>query len=60
MNNFKILSIDDARYDEQFGFTDAEVSDLLEDYDLSGHFAEIKEWYDGYHLEMPISIALGM
>ena len=49
LNNFKILSIDDARYDEQFGFTDAEVSDLLEDYDLSGHFAEIKEWYDGYH-----------
>lgn len=49
LNNFKILSIVDARYDEQFGFTDAEVSDLLEDYDLSGHFAEIKEWYDGYH-----------
>ena len=46
LNNFKILSIDDARYDEQFGFTDAEVSDLLEDYDLSGHFAEIKEWYN--------------
>lgn len=49
LNNFKVLSIADARFDEQFGFTDAEVKKLLEDYGLESHFAEVKEWYDGYH-----------
>ncbi len=49
LNNFKVLSIADARFDEQFGFTDGEVKKLLEDYGLESHFAEAKEWYDGYH-----------
>ena len=49
LNNFKVLSIADARFDEQFGFTDGEVKKLLEDYGLMSHFAETKEWYDGYH-----------
>ena len=49
LNNFKVLSIADARFDEQFGFTDEEVRGLLADYQLSSHFAEAKEWYNGYH-----------
>lgn len=49
LNNFKVLSITDSRYDEQFGFTDAEVKQLLADYVLSSHKSEMKEWYDGYH-----------
>ena len=49
LNNFKVLSIMDARFDEQFGFTDSEVEELLAAYNLDSHFAEIKEWYDGYH-----------
>ena len=48
LNNFKILSITDARFDEQFGFTETEVGRLLKDYQLEDHFAETKEWYDGY------------
>ena len=48
LNNFKVLSIADARFDEHFGFTDAEVRQILDDYDLQEHFAETKEWYDGY------------
>ena len=48
LNNFKVLSIADARFDEHFGFTDAEVRQILDDYDLREHFAETKEWYDGY------------
>ena len=47
-NNFKILSITDTRFDEQFGFTDAEVQKLLSDYHLENRFREVKEWYDGY------------
>lgn len=49
LNNFKVLSIMDTRFDEQFGFTDSEVEELLAAYNLDSHFTEIKEWYDGYH-----------
>ena len=48
LNNFKVLSITDTRFDEQFGFTEAEVKTLLEAYHLENHMSEIKEWYDGY------------
>lgn len=48
LNNLKVLSIADARFDEHFGFTDAEVRRLLENYQLEEHFTEMKEWYDGY------------
>ena len=49
LNNFKIFSITDARFDEQFGFTGDEVEKMLKDYQLQAHLAEMKEWYDGYH-----------
>ena len=48
LNNFKILSITDTRFDEQFGFTDGEVKDLLTYYNAEDKFKETKEWYDGY------------
>ena len=49
LNNFKVLSIADVRFDEQFGFTDEEVRKLLKDYNMEDYFSEAKEWYDGYH-----------
>ena len=49
LNNFKVLSITDARFDEHFGFTDEDVKELLEAYHLQEHLEETKEWYDGYH-----------
>ena len=48
LNNLKVLSITDVRFDEYFGFTDEEVRDLLAYYDLTEHYDEIREWYDGY------------
>ena len=48
LNNFKVLSISDARFDEQFGFTDFEVTQILNTYHLEEHLQEMKEWYDGY------------
>lgn len=48
LNNFKVLTITDARLDEQFGFTEAEVRELLHHYNLDEHLAETKAWYDGY------------
>ena len=49
LNNLKVLSITDVRFDEYFGFSDKEVRDLLEYYDLSDYYDVVKEWYDGYH-----------
>ena len=49
LNNFRVYAANDLRYDEAFGFTNEEVKRLLADYHLEEHFAEVKEWYDGYH-----------
>ena len=49
LNNLKVYAANDLRYDEAFGFTNEEVKRLLADYHLEEHFAEVKEWYDGYH-----------
>lgn len=48
LNNLKVLSVAEVQFDEAFGFTDKEVRELLEYYELSDHYNEIKEWYDGY------------
>ncbi|MDE7354563.1 MAG: ATP-binding protein [Acetatifactor sp.] len=48
LNNLKVLSITDVRFDEYFGFTDREVNELLGYYGLEGAYADIKDWYDGY------------
>ena len=48
LNNLKVLTLTDVRFDEYFGFTDSEVKDMLEYYGLSEHYGEVKEWYDGY------------
>ncbi len=48
-NNFMIDNIFQSHLDEYFGFTDAEVSQLLNDSNLTDDFEIIKEWYDGYH-----------
>ena len=48
LNNFKVYTIKDVRYKEYFGFTDAEVKQMLEYYGFSGQYNAIKEWYDGY------------
>ena len=48
LNNFKVLSIMDTRFDEHFGFTDTEIRQILANYGLTDHFADTKAWYDGY------------
>ena len=60
INNFKVLSIMDTRFDEQFGFTDEEVKQILTDYGLSSHFGEIKEWLTVTDLVMRTYIVHGM
>lgn len=48
LNNLRVLSIADVEFDEYFGFTDTEVRELLEYYNLSQNYDAFKEWYDGY------------
>ena len=48
LNNLKIHTISDIRYDEYFGFTDAEVDEMLKFYGLSSYKDVIRDWYDGY------------
>lgn len=48
-NNFVTDSIMDSRYNEFFGFTQAEVDQILEDADAGKHAESVKYWYDGYH-----------
>ena len=48
LNNLKVLSITDERYDEYFGFTDTEVKEMLKYYEIEDYYEDIKSWYDGY------------
>lgn len=48
LNNFKVYSITDKSFDETFGFTDAEVKELLRYYGQEKYYETVKEWYDGY------------
>jgi hypothetical protein len=48
LNNLKVHSISDVKYDEYFGFTDEEVHNMLAYYGLEKYHEEVREWYDGY------------
>lgn len=48
LNNLKVLTVADVQFDEYFGFTNQEVQNLLEYYELSKSYNMIKDWYDGY------------
>ena len=48
LNNLKVHSISDDKFDEYFGFTDDEVQAMLKNYGLESHYPETKAWYDGY------------
>ena len=48
LNNLKVHTISDVRYDEYFGFTNADVDEMLAFYGLSSHKDVIRDWYDGY------------
>ena len=48
-NNFVSDTIRDSRYNEDFGFTQAEVDMILKDAGYTEHAENVREWYDGYH-----------
>ena len=48
LNNLKVHTISDVRYDEYFGFTNSDVEELLKFYGLSSYKNIIRDWYEGY------------
>ena len=48
-NNFVSDTISSSHLNESFGFTQADIDQILKDADCLEHAANIKNWYDGYH-----------
>ena len=49
LNNLTVNSVLDEEYDQYFGFTSAEVHEMLHYYGVLDKEEELKSWYDGYH-----------
>jgi hypothetical protein len=49
MNNLKVYSVSDVAFSGYFGFTEAEVQQMLKTYGLEQYHDTVKQWYDGYH-----------
>ena len=47
-NNPKVCGIMNTLFTTCFGFTEEEVKDACEIYELGDQYAEVKRWYDGY------------
>lgn len=48
-NNFVSDTISSSHLNEYFGFTQADIDQILRDADLTNHADAVKAWYDGYH-----------
>ena len=48
-NNFVSDTISSSHLNEYFGFTQADVDQILKDADCLEHATDMKNWYDGYH-----------
>ena len=48
LNNLNVISVISDSFAEYFGFTEGEVADMLEYYELEDKAEDIKKWYDGY------------
>jgi hypothetical protein len=62
LNNLKVFSMQNIKFADCFGFTESEVSILLQHNKKEGKLEDVKTWYDGYragndiHLSNPWSI----
>ena len=48
LNNLNVITTTSEKYSTYFGFTEDEVFDALELFDLSERRADVKWWYDGF------------
>ena len=47
-NNFKVFTVLDDEFSDDFGITEEEMDKIIEDFDIKDEKEEIKKWYDGY------------
>ena len=50
MNNFQVFSVADELANDYFGFTEEEVKEMFDYYDVSARLDDAKKWYDGYRI----------
>lgn len=48
LNNLDIISVLNVVYSEHFGFTQSELDEMLDYYDLKEKSTVFRDWYDGY------------
>ena len=48
LNNLSVNSILNISFADKFGFTEAEVLQILKDFDVKTDYEQIKKWYNGY------------
>ena len=47
-NNFKVYTVLDDEFSDDFGITEKEMDKVIEDFEVQDEKEEIKKWYDGY------------
>ena len=50
MNNFKVFTIMDNEFADDFGITTEEMEKVISDFNVEEDEEEIKKWYDGYKI----------
>ena len=48
LNNLNVMTISDPYFCDSFGFTEDEVTELLDYYGLDDFHDTVRDWYDGY------------
>ncbi len=47
-NNFKVFTVLDNEFADDFGITEEEMDKVIQDFEIEDEKEEIKKWYDGY------------
>ena len=48
LNNLSVYSILDNQFSDKFGFTEQEVNEIIDDFEVKTEYNQIKKWYNGY------------
>ena len=49
-NNFKVFTVLDNEFADDFGITEEELNQIIQDFEIQDEKEEIKKWYDGYKI----------
>lgn len=49
-NNFKVFTVLDNEFADDFGITEEEMDKVIEDFEIQDEKEQIKKWYDGYKI----------